>query len=118
MHRPSSGRAPHVKHSEELLAAHADVQSGRVFRLRKRDRRGRLELRRARLRLRDDGLAVQQKYAPIHGGDRERPVERRRQPKRHLGGPIDERREPSRRVAAVRGLRWTAVAPFDRDVFA
>ena len=63
---------------------------------------GRLELGRPRLRLGDDGLPVEKQNAPVLGGDRERPVERRRQPERHLGRPVDEGCEAACRVATIR----------------
>jgi hypothetical protein len=102
----------------KLLAVHAHVPGGRILGLREGDRRRRLELRGARLRLCDNGLAVEQEHPPVLGRDCERPIQRRRQPKRHLGRPVHERRQPSRCVAAVRGLRRTAVTPVDSDVFA
>ena len=52
-------------------------------------------------RLGDECLPVEQEHAPVLLGHGQRPVERRRQPQRHLGRAVDEGCEAPRRVAAV-----------------
>ena len=97
----------------EVLGLEADVARGRVLGLGERHLR-RLDSRRSGPRLRDERVAVEQEHAAVLLADGERPLERRRQAQRHLRRPADERGEPSRRVAAVRGLQRAAVAAFDR----
>ena len=79
----------------------------------------RLERGVAGTRLGDERLPVEQEHAPVLLGHGERPVERRRQPQRHLGRAVDEGCEPARRVAAVGRVQRAAEAAVDREgVFA
>ncbi len=78
----------------------------------------RLERRRAGPGLGDERLAVEQADEAVLADDGERTLERRRQAKRHLSRPVDERGKPPRRVAAVPRVQRTTEAAFDSDVFA
>ncbi len=103
----------------EVLAGEADVVACRLLRLRERDGGRHVHVGRARTSLGDQRLPVEEQDATVLLGDGQRPVERRRQPQRHLRRPVDEGREQPRRVAAVAGVKRAAVATLDREgVFA
>ena len=86
----------------EELAPEADVPRGGVLGLGERHRARRVDSDRCRTRLGDDDVPVQERRRGVLSPDRERPVERRRDPKRHLDlVGIDELREPAGRVTAV-----------------
>ena len=92
-----------------------------VFRLGERRRRWWVDRGRRGDCFGYDVLAVAEEDPPVVLDDRERTLERGRQPQGHLGRPVHERRQPSGRVATVRRPRWTAVTLRDReqvDVFA
>ena len=89
----------------------------RLLRYLERHRRGHVDLDRRRTSLGDDGLTVEQPNAGAVTFDDERPVERRRQPKRHLDlVRVDERSEPPACVASVRGRERAAEVVRKRDL--
>ena len=65
------------------------------------DRRGHLERELHRFRLRDERLAVADLQPAVVAHDLELPVERRRQPQRHLGDAAEQPRDQAAGVAAV-----------------
>ena len=102
----------------EALPAEMDVRRRSLLGLCERRRGRHLERRSAGPRLGDERLAVDQADEAVLADDSERTLERRRQAKRHLGRPVDERGKPPRRVAAVPRVQGTTEAAFDSDVFA
>ena len=79
----------------------------------------RLGVDRAGPRLRDERLPVEDAHRVAVAVDRERPLQRRRQPQRHLDGVrVDVRGDASARVTAVRGAVRPHVPGRDRQVFA
>ena len=102
----------------EALAAEMHVRRRSLLGVGERRRWRRLERRRSEPGLGDERLAVDQADEAVLVDDGERTLERRRQAKRHLGRPVDERGKPPRRVAAVPRVQGTAEAAFDSDVFA
>ena len=70
-------------------------------------------------RLGNDGVAVAQSHMAVHVVDRKGPIEGRRQTQRDLHLlRVHERGEPTAGVAAVRGRKWPAIPPSDRDLHA
>ena len=102
----------------EVLAAEVDMRSRRLLGFRERGRRRRLQVWLAGPGLGDDRLPVQQAHETVLLDDRERPVERRRQAKRHLGGSVDVRSQPPGCVATVARVDRTTETALNRDVFA
>jgi hypothetical protein len=93
------------------------VARGGLGRLRERDGRGSLGVDPARARLGDGLLPIQERDRIAVAPDRERALERRREPQRDLDlVGVDERRQPAGRVAAVRGRQRTAVPVGDGDL--
>jgi hypothetical protein len=95
------------------------VVACRLLRIHERDGVRHVHVGGARARLGDQRLPVEEQQSTILLGDGQRPVERRRQPQRHLRRPVDEGRKSPRRVAAVAGVKRASVAALDREgVFA
>ena len=89
----------------------------RLLRHLDRDRSRDVELDRRRARLGDERAIVEKSDALAVLLDRERPVERRRQPKRDLDlVGVDEGGEPPARVASVRGRERPSKVARERDL--
>jgi len=102
----------------EALAAEMDMGRRSLLGVGERRRRRHLEGGRTGPGLGDERFAVDQADETVIADDGERTFERRREAKRHLGRPVDERGKPSRRVAAVPRVHGTAETALDGDVFA